>query len=371
MVVKEEMVVTEKRKKAFISFSSKDRVISRLIYNYLKNKLPYVDFFFSDQTMPEIEDFYQIYIRECNTTDMGIIILTDNSLESPKVKEEIEILSKRDVPRYYIQLQPDLNQKLGSDKRLEVCKLDTYKDPYVQFNQIAQKIKKKLSIDLALSQEKKYMFERKYFGECYSVSLKRRDACRLLNSLKCADSKIKIMGENALKAIHGGFEDLKNLIQAGGHVQILLINYDSEKYKEREEIEGATITKRLRADWIASMGNILQLYQFNYHSICRPKNGTIEVKLTDEGINGSIVIIDNWELQYNKYNQRRIHEGNREFDSQVHLYLNKGECSDEYQRYYEEFEAIWNDETSKTLELDKINMSNVVPENFFSDKIVV
>ncbi len=93
--------------------------------------------------------------------------------------------------------------------------------------------------------------------------------------------------------------------------------------------------------------------------------GTMEVKLTDYAINGSIVIIDNWELQYNNYTHRNFQQGHREFNSPVMLYLNKEEGKPEFEMHHDYFNKIWEEGTSRTLELDKIDMAKIVPKKFF------
>jgi hypothetical protein len=83
-----------------------------------------------------------------------------------------------------------------------------------------------------------------------------RDAYVLVDAIKCGEKKILILGENALHPIHGGFEHLRRILEADGTVRVLLLDFNSPMYSLREDIEDARRSARIRADWLASMGNL-------------------------------------------------------------------------------------------------------------------
>ncbi len=47
------------------------------------------------------------------------------------------------------------------------------------------------------------------------------------------------------------------------------------------------------------------------------------------------------------------------------LYLNKEEGKPEFEMHHDYFNKIWEEGTSRTLELDKIDMEKIVPKKFF------
>lgn len=349
----------EQNKKIFIAFSSKDLVLSRMINHYLRQNLANVDIFFSDQTILPSVKFKDKCLNECEESDLGLVILTSYALDSPFVKDEIAIFRSHNIPTYYISMERDLHKNLGYDEDLQVKKFYEFKNPSQELRIILQDIEKILSIaHKPGKKEEKHDFERRYFKDKCLNLCERRDACTLLRSLKCAEYEMKILGENSLQPIHGGFEDIKEVLTNGGCVKVIINDYDSDEYKKRAFIEGADKTKRIHADWIATIGNLLQLNQLK-------NNGKLEVKITKEEVNASIVVIDNWELQYNKYNRKKLQDGKREFNSEVSLYLNRGKCKSKFEEYNLEFDEIWNDDKSEKLDLDKIDMSKIIPETFF------
>lgn len=365
-------------KKIFISFSHDDIVTARFIHHYLKTQnWRGVDIFFSDVSIPVTADSWNECKIKCGEADLGLIILSKSSLRSPNVKTERKILRKK----LFIEINRDAYKGLGSDKYNQTFPLYDYRyDIYEGMKIIALEIEKQLSIKPCSAKKvERREFEKIYFPGSNINHLPRRDACALLKSMKCAEKEIRIMGENSLQPIHGGFEDLKNFLNEGGTVKVIINDYDSEEYARREKIEGAETTKRIRADWIATIGNLKQLDQIK-------EKGRLEVKVTGEELNASIVIIDDWELQYNKYNRRRTSTGKREFGSGVTLllnredtkpeygkmiYLNREDTKLEFEDHTKEFDNMWNDERSKKVELNGLDLNRVVPVKFFKEASII
>lgn len=349
----------DERKKIFISFSSKDIPIARLVYHHLLSQdWSTVDIFFSDKSIRPTEDSNTECIENCGNANLGIIILTENSIKSSFVNQEMGICLSKGIKRYFVEMSKGLYHEIGFDKNTQVFKFHQEERPLNGLEKIARDVERLLSIAPPLGKkEEKRKFEKGYLnGSCVYPS-NRRDACILLKSLKCAEREIKIMGENSLQPIHGGFEDLKDFLKTGGTVKVLINDYDSEEYACREKIEGAETTGRIRADWIATIANLKQLDQIK-------ENDNLEVKITGKELIGSIVIIDDWVLQYNKYNRKKVQEGDREFASGVFVYLNRSEGQIDFQKYSSEFKNVWNNPNSEKLELCDIDPTKLIPKKF-------
>jgi hypothetical protein len=164
------------------------------------------------------------------------------------------------------------------------------------------------------------------------------------------------MGENSLQPIHGGFETLLKFLNENGKIKVLIANYDAPAYARREKFESAEISKRIRADWIASVGNLIQLNQLK-------KSGKLEVRYTPQKQYGSLVIIDNWHLQFNRYNTTPLEKGKRGWHSGVDLYSKE---HDTFKEKLQLFNNSWKNSRKRILHLEDIDMTSMVPRKFFS-----
>lgn len=84
-----------------------------------------------------------------------------------------------------------------------------------------------------------------------SVLIKKQK--KLIDS---AEHEIWICGINALGVFHESFEGIINFTASGGNVRVLLLNPESEAFKQREEGEegtGKNKSARLRAEYMTSV----------------------------------------------------------------------------------------------------------------------
>lgn len=353
----------DEKEKIFISHSSKDKKIADQFYEFLCSRWPEIkeNIYYSNRPH---ENFTEDYIKECFATcresTLGIIILSESSKKSQSVLQEIGCLVGCDIERYYIALTDTDNKPPGLEEKHRTFPFYRYPNPEDGFLEIFKEIdekifKRSLSKKIQMREE----FRKKYMRGRYADSLPSRDQCAVLQSLKCAEKEIKIMGENSLQPIHGGFEILEHFLNTGGNLKVLLVDYDSKEHDRREEIENAKISRRIRADWIATVGNLFQLNQVR-------KTGIIEVKRTPQKQIGSLIIIDDWHLQYNQYKEVSLNKGKREHHSGVLLFINKRDGVENFESYNAFFEKRWNDSTSKMIDLEDHDLMSVVPKKFFS-----
>lgn len=351
------------KEKIFISHSSEDKKIADHLYNFFKANWPEVSIFYSEESIEPTQDFFDKCISNCRAATIGIIILSDNSIKSQSVQQEIGCFIGCDIERYYIALSASVHKKMGLDTKNQTFSLYKYPDQNVGIQKIAEQIEKKLSLRYVPKKFKfRQEFEQRYMKRECTSHFPSRNQCAILESLKCAENEIRIMGENSLQPIHGGFETLKKFLNDNGNVKVLIADYDAEEYANRENIEDAKKSRRIRSDWIASVSNLFQLNRLK-------KRGTLEVRYTPEQQIGSLIIIDDWHLQFNQYKILLHDEGTREHDSGVSLFLNKHNGVEKFNYYYSFFDRRWNNPTTKILGLDNIDLTDVVPEKFFIHNI--
>jgi len=98
-----------------------------------------------------------------------------------------------------------------------------------------------------------------------------------------------ILGINALGVFHEQREDILSLLKKGGDVRVLLLDPESEVFKDRErkeeEINGQ-ISGRLRAEYTASLAYCKDIINFG------EGKGSLELRLYGESITESLLIID-------------------------------------------------------------------------------
>jgi hypothetical protein len=363
----------------FISHSSKDCKLAKALYDLFKANWPDIYIFYSEESIEKGEEFDKKIIEECKDATLGIIILSPYAVKSPYVEQEIGCLISRNIDRYYILLNSSIHKKMGFDDKIQGFKLydnANHRFTYVEEDSpecslmIKQEQSKKLK-QILRDLEKKYSFrpisgkfkERQNFEARFlnmtplTGHYDNRNPCALLESLKCAEQEIRIMGENSLQPIHGGFETLQKFLASGGKIKVLIADYNSPEYFHRETVEKTLESKRLRADWIATLGNLIHLYL----KIKSDNKGSLEVKCTPEPQFASIVIIDHWLLQYNPYEIITPSKGEskRQFYSCVDLYLEK---HDKFTHYFDEFEARWKMNTTRKPDLNAAVMDAIIPK---------
>lgn len=352
----------DEKEKIFISHSSKDKVIADLFYDFLCNRWPEIkdNIYYSNKPQKNFtEDYIKECFESCRESTLGIIILSKASKRSQPVLQEIGCLVGYDIERYYIALTDKVNKPPGLEEIHRTFPFYRYSNQEEGFIEIAKEIEDKIfKRSLSKKNQMREEFRKLYMRGKYSDSLPSRDQCAVLRSLKCADNKIKIMGENSLQPIHGGFETLEKFLNDGGHLQVLLVDYDSEEHDRRAVIEKASISRRIHADWIATIANLFQLNQVK-------KGGKLEVKCTSEIQIGSLIIIDDWHLQFNQYKEVPLDKGKREHHSGVYLCINKNEGVDDFKAYKDIFDDRWKFSTSKLINLDDNNLMERVPKKFF------
>jgi hypothetical protein len=103
-----------------------------------------------------------------------------------------------------------------------------------------------------------------------------------------AKSSVWIFSINSLGIFHEHREDLLSLVKRGGSLKVLLLDPESEAFREREEKEESIedrISGRLKAEYEAAVAYCTDISNF-------VKGGDIELRLHRERIKEALLIID-------------------------------------------------------------------------------
>ena len=147
-----------------------------------------------------------------------------------------------------------------------------------------------------------------------------------------------ILGINALGVFHEQREDILSLLKKGGDVRVLLLDPESEVFKDRErkeeEINGQ-ISGRLRAEYTASLAYCKDIINFS------EGKGSLELRLHKEDINEALLMIDpgtsNTTLHINEYSPERHTRGY----TGKHRIIPR-EQPDLIKPYIQRYENLWN-----------------------------
>ncbi len=156
----------------------------------------------------------------------------------------------------------------------------------------------------------------------------------LINS---ASEDIWILGINALGVFHESFEEIIRLIKNGGKVRVLLLNPESEAFKQREEKEEGIDGKksgRLRAEYVTSVAFCKDIIRLSN------KRDPLELRVYNEEPKVALLVADPQKdtgmLHVNEYPSTEFIRGY----VGEHRFIPKL-WPDIFQRWIEKFEAIW------------------------------
>ena len=342
-------------KRIFIVYNHKDKVIARLIYHFLvDHDCPDINVVMDEFSFVASEDFDDRSKAEAEKANVGIVILSEYTNKSDHVRQEIEIMRSRGVPLIFVALHEDFKIPPGDEKTTKSYPLYEEKNPSTSLEKLVRLLEDILRISLVSdirALKRKFIQQHIPYGD--ATVLPQRDAYVIVQALKCAESVIKIMGENALHPIHGGFEHLLGLLKSGGTVQVLLLNYNSEVYQRREEIETASQSGRIRADWISALANLIEINRM------REGMGKFLVRCHASIPKGSVIIVDDWLAQFNPYEPAGV-GGRRGFGHEMHLLLNRGQGKSRYEDYTKMFETRW--QSAHEIDLSSVTIRDKLPK---------
>lgn len=156
----------------------------------------------------------------------------------------------------------------------------------------------------------------------------------LINS---ASEDIWILGINALGVFHESFEEIIRFIKNGGKVRVLLLNPESEAFKQREKkeegIDGEK-SGRLRAEYMTSVAFCKDIIRLSN------KRDPLELRVYDEIRKVALLVADPQKdtsmLHVNEYPSTELIRGY----VGEHRFIPK-KWPDIFQRWSEKYEAIW------------------------------
>ncbi len=346
-------------KTIFIGYNNKDKALARFIYHQLcRHYWPDINIFMDEFSIHPGEDWKLTCIKQAKKSNLGIFILSEYTHKSEYVPQEIGILLTKNIPLIYVATHDEFKIPPGYGKTVKSFPLFEHRNPFVGLENLTEWIIDLLCIKVNSEINKsRQKFENELLLGQLEMSFPYRDRFLIVSAMKCAVKEIKILGENALQPIHGGFEHLYRLLRKGGYVSILLLNYNSDIYRKREEIESSGMSKRVRADWISSISNLIELERM------REENGSLSVKVHSTESKGSLIIIDDWLIQYNPYEPAGKGQ-RRGAGHEVHVWLNRGDLKTKFSDYFEMFQTIWEHPLNVELKLKEINVENLLPDKF-------
>lgn len=157
----------------------------------------------------------------------------------------------------------------------------------------------------------------------------------LINS---ASEDIWILGINALGVFHESFEEIIRFIKNGGKVRVLLLNPESEAFKQREKKEeGIDVEKsgRLRAEYMTSVAFCKDIIRLSN------KRDSLEFRAYNEEPKVALLVADLQKdtgmLHVNEYPSTEFIRGY----VGEHRFIPK-QWPDIFQRWIEKYEVIWN-----------------------------
>lgn len=136
-----------------------------------------------------------------------------------------------------------------------------------------------------------------------SKSLPWRDSHFTQDVIKASSSFLQIMGINSLRPLHEHREDILNLLNRGSHVQVCILDVQSEAFQIRQEQECKNLqtektSHRLEGEFIASLSILSDILNFR-------TRGELEVRLYSNYPVAAIVIADGRFLEYNPYRKEK------------------------------------------------------------------
>jgi len=341
-------------KRIFIAYNHKDKVIARLIYHFLVDQdCPDISVFMDEFSITPGKDLKDRSIAEAKKANIGIVILSEYTSKSEYVPQEVGIMRSQEVPIIFVALHEDWKVPPGYEKTNKSYPLYDAKDPLISLGELVNLIENTLGISPSDPRMLKQKFVKQHLGALDGIVLPQRDAYVIVHALKCAESEIKIMGENALHPIHGGFEHLLRLLKSGRTVQVLLLNYNSQVYQGREVTEAASQSGRIRADWISALANLVEINRM------RKGIGKFLVRCHTTDPKGSLIIVDDWLVQFNPYEPAGV-GGRRGFGHEMHLWLNRGQEKSRFKDYTEMFETLW--QSAHEIDLSSVTIRDKLPK---------
>jgi len=342
-------------KRIFIAYHNKDKVIARIFYHSLFDQnWPDIYVFMDEFSIKPGEDWKKRCLAEAKIANLGIIILSDYTSLSDYVLQEIRIMLSKKVPMIYISLHEESKIPPGYESTIKSYPLYDAKSPLTSLGEFVILVEETLGITSASDLHTlKQNFVQQHLGPLDSKVLPQRDAYIIVHGLKCAETKVKIMGENALQPIHGGFEHLLRILKSGGSIRVLLLNYNSQIYHRREESEAASRSGRIRADWISALANLIEIDRM------RKGSGNFLVKCHSTDPKGSLIIIDDWLIQFNPYEPAGI-GGRRGFGHETNILLNRDQEISRFKDYEVMFETLW--QSANEIDLSHVKISDRLPK---------
>lgn len=187
----------------------------------------------------------------------------------------------------------------------------------------------------------------------YLQSHKTRNLKTDIALIKVASSEVWILGINALGPLHQGLEDIREQIKNGVKVRVLLLDPESEAFKEREndeECHDDAIAGRLQSEYNAALAICRDIQNFYIHHIKKyqPKIlGSLEIRCHRDYPTEAMVIIDphaDGVCNVNKYppkiRTRGLKGGHLQFTRSSKTATQFEECTKKYERLWDSGKEI-------------------------------
>lgn len=133
---------------------------------------------------------------------------------------------------------------------------------------------------------------------------------RVMNAIRGARSRLQLAGVTRIRTVRGAREDLIDLVEAGGVLQVAILNPTSDAFRERrrdesinhdEHLPPGRITRRMdhEAHVVAEMLKVLY-----HHAIAVDRDPkSVELRVFDEYPKASITVVDKTLAQYGPYHR--------------------------------------------------------------------
>lgn len=117
-------------KTIFIAYNSKDKIIARFIYQGLKiEDWQDIEVFMDEFSILPHEDFKNKIVNKAKTTNLGIIVLSEYTMKSEYVPQEIGILLSMEIPKIYIALHENWKIPPGYENTIKSFPFYEWKNP--------------------------------------------------------------------------------------------------------------------------------------------------------------------------------------------------------------------------------------------------
>lgn len=124
-------------KNIFIAYNHKDKIIARLVYHALSyNEWTNIEVFMDEFSILAHEDIKTRILEKARKTDLGIIILSEYTLKSEYVPQEIGILLSLDIPKIYVALHEDWRIPPGYENSIKSFPFFEWKNPTHGINEL-------------------------------------------------------------------------------------------------------------------------------------------------------------------------------------------------------------------------------------------